>query len=156
MNPLNNPTASVRNRLLSPTDRENLRARFALRVASALSEQSDGCGHDISERLRIARERAVESARAGRIASAAPATSVVSGQRGTLILGQRPGWLFRLAAALPVVVLIAGLVVIDQMHDERQSVATAEMDTALLSDDLPPDAYADAGFAQFLKSGSAQ
>ncbi len=156
MSPLNNPPTSGRNRLLSPTERENLRARFALRVASVLSERSDDCGHDISERLRIARERAVATAHAGRIASAAPATSVVSGQRGTLVLGQRPGWLFRLAAALPVVVLVAGLVVIDQMHENRQSVAAAEVDTALLADDLPPDAYADAGFAQFLKSGGGQ
>lgn len=156
MNPPNQTPSSGRSRSLSPTERENLRARFALRVAATLSERSDDCGHDISERLRIARERAVETARAGRIASAAPATSVVSGQRGTLVLGQRPGWLFRLAAALPVVVLVAGLVVIDQMHDERQSVAAAEVDTALLADDLPPDAYADAGFAQFLKSGGGQ
>jgi Protein of unknown function (DUF3619) len=156
VNPPNQTPSSGRSRSLSPTERENLRARFALRVAATLSERSDDCGHDISERLRIARERAVETARAGRIASAAPATSVVSGQRGTLVLGQRPGWLFRLAAALPVVVLVAGLVVIDQMHDERQSVAAAEVDTALLADDLPPDAYADAGFAQFLKSGGGQ
>jgi Protein of unknown function (DUF3619) len=156
VNPPNQTPPSGRSRSLSPTERENLRARFALRVAATLSERSDNCGHDISERLRIARERAVETARTGRIASTAPATSVVSGQRGTLVLGQRPGWLFRLAAALPVVVLVAGLVVIDQMHDERQSVAAAEVDTALLADDLPPDAYADAGFAQFLKSGGGQ
>lgn len=156
MSPLNQTPASGRSRLLSPAERDNLRARFALRVASALSEHADDCGHDIAERLRIARERAVETARAGRIASAAPATSVVGSQRGTLVFGQRPGWLFRLAAVLPVVVLVAGLVLIDQLHEDRQSVAAAEIDTALLSDDLPPDAYADAGFAQFLKSGGVQ
>ena len=39
------------------------------------------------------------------------------------------------------------------MHDRRrQVVAAAEIDAALLTDDLPPDAYSDPGFAEFLRS----
>ena len=32
----------------------------------------------------------------------------------------------------------------------------AEVDAAILTDDLPPSAYTDPGFAQFLKSGGGE
>ncbi len=72
------------------------------------------------------------------------------------MLGRRPGWWFRIASVMPVVALVVGLFVIDQLHDSEQSAAAAEIDSALLADDLPPDAYADSGFVQFLKTGDAQ
>jgi hypothetical protein len=51
------------------------------------------------------------------------------------------------------VVLAAGLVLIHTVQSERRANELAEVDAALLTDDLPPAAYADPGFVQFLRAG---
>ena len=61
----------------------------------------------------------------------------------------------RLASALPLVVLVAGLVLIQHHHDLEQITAAAEIDSALLADELPPAAYRDPGFSEFLRSAEA-
>ena len=129
---------------------EALQARFALRVTAALTENSHDLGADIGERLRFARERALERARA-----VAP-TQVVGGPRGgAATLGWTgSAWWIRLASTVPVIALVAGLVFIQRWQDNTQVAVAAEVDTALLADDLPPQAYRDAGFAEFLKSPS--
>ena len=50
-------------------------------------------------------------------------------------------------------VLAGGLIVINSVQNDRRASEVAEVDAALLTDDLPPSAYADPGFAQFLKAG---
>ncbi|MFP5445277.1 MAG: DUF3619 family protein, partial [Betaproteobacteria bacterium] len=47
-----------------------------------------------------------------------------------------------------------GLVVINIAQDESSANDLAEVDAALLTDDLPPAAYADPGFVQFLKTSA--
>ena len=47
--------------------------------------------------------------------------------------------------------LVAGLVAVDQWQADEQIYATAELDAGLLSDTLPPEAYRDPGFAEFVK-----
>lgn len=61
-------------------------------------------------------------------------------------------WGWRLAAALPVLALVAGLWGIHRYHQHEQVQATTDVDMALLTDDLPPAAYADPGFAEFLRT----
>ena len=53
---------------------------------------------------------------------------------------------------LPLIALVVGLVAIDIIQDDDFMAELAEVDAALLTDDLPPDAYADPGFVQFLKT----
>ena len=98
----------------------------------------------------MAREQAVVRARQVRLAQPATATArVVSG--GSIALGQPPsGWL-RLASVLPLMLLVLGLVLIQHLHDQAEIHAAAEVDAALLADDLPPEAYGDPGFVAFLK-----
>jgi hypothetical protein len=125
-------------------------ARFALRVASRLSEQSAALPHDLSERLRVAREQALARARQLRAAQPEMASASQVSQ-GSIALGQPPsGWL-RLASALPLMLLVLGLVLIQHLHNQADIHAAAEVDTALLADDLPPEAYRDPGFVLFLK-----
>ena len=50
----------------------------------------------------------------------------------------------------------SGLVVINFSQDAYSTAEVAEVDAALLTDDLPPSAYADPGFVQFLKAGGTQ
>jgi hypothetical protein len=52
-----------------------------------------------------------------------------------------------------LVALVGGLLLIDEWHDRAEIEAAADVDTALLGDVLPPDAYSDAGFVEFLKQG---
>ena len=140
-------------------DREALESRFALRVAARLSEQADALPHDVSERLRFAREKALERARAAGVAVAvplparavAPVRALAGAGRGGAG-GSPSSWWLRLASALPLVALVGGLLLIQQQHLQQQIAAAAEIDTDLLTDALPPTAYGDAGFVEFLKA----
>lgn len=129
-------------------DVQALEGRYGLRVAAALSARAEALPHDLTERLRFAREKALERALQTRRRTAAP---LVQAGGGTLALGGEPGWGWRLASLVPVLGLVAGLVLIQAQHDDEQARAAAEVDAALLSDDLPPAAYTDAGFAEFLR-----
>lgn len=129
------------------TDLDVAEARYGLRVAARLSAQSETLPHDIGARLRFAREKALERARAARMQPAV-ATRAVGGD--TLAMGGS-GWGLRLASLLPGVALVVGLVLIAHQRDTEQRLLAAEIDAALLADDLPPTAYADPGFAEYLR-----
>lgn len=130
---------------------EALQARFGQRVAADLTAHlATQITPDIESRLRFAREQAL---RARPRVAAAPA---VLGQGGSAVLGgpsdaTTPWWL-RLSALLPLVVLLAGLAWIDHRYDRTQIEAAAEVDAEILSDVLPPDAYRDPGFVEYLKT----
>jgi hypothetical protein len=47
--------------------------------------------------------------------------------------------------------LVAGLIAIGVMQDELRASEVAEVDAELLTDELPPSAYVDPGFAQYLR-----
>ncbi|HWH85100.1 MAG TPA: DUF3619 family protein [Burkholderiaceae bacterium] len=130
---------------------EALQSRFAYRVAARLSAGSAELSPEIGERLRFARERALERARAVRAAQSRPVVGVSRG--GAAVLGAAgSGWWLRFASVLPVLALAAGLFMIQRMQENAQIATAAEVDAALLADDLPPSAYSDAGFAEFLKT----
>jgi hypothetical protein len=131
------------------TDIDVLQTRVAARLVAGLGESAASLPHDLTERLRSAREQALDRARASRRAQLAPA---VVQQGNSLLLSTPPAWWQRLASALPVLVLLAGLQFIDQWANREQVLAAAELDGSLLADTLPPAAYADPGFAEFVKS----
>ena len=153
MNQLTRPSSPLGARPTGATPAaaaEALQARFALRVTARLTERSQDLGPDVTERLRFAREQALERARAARGAQAAVTLGVT--RSGAAILGGGSGWWLKLASVLPALALVAGLVLIQRWQDNTQVSVAAEVDAALLSDDLPPNAYSDAGFAEFLKT----
>ena len=84
-----------------------LQTRFALRVAAKLSERTADIGPDLTERLRFAREKALERARASRTATAAAPVGITRG--GAAILAGGSGWWLKFASVLPVLALAAGL-----------------------------------------------
>jgi len=134
------------------TTTDPLRARqadqFGRRVAMRLDAATREMPYEVNERLRAARVRALQVRRQHEVAP------VIVGRGGaaTLGLGQR-SWFNRLASVLPLVLLAAGLVLIHIAQGDRRATELAEVDAALLTDDLPPAAYADPGFVQYLKSG---
>ena len=129
-----------------------LELRLAARMASALTPGLESLPHDVTERLRFAREQALLGARAQRLAAPAGQTVVAVSPAGTALLGGAAFWWQRLAAVLPLLLLVAGLVAIDNRSTREQVVAAAEIDSKLLADQLPPSAYSDPGFAEFLRS----
>lgn len=136
--------------LSSVAAREALEARIGLRVAARLSQGAMALDGDIGERLRFAREQALERARAVRAAEGRAAVAV--GASGAAVLGGGGNWWIKLGSVLPLVALAAGLFFIQYLHSEAQIETAAEIDAELLADDLPPAAYNDAGFAEFLKA----
>jgi Protein of unknown function (DUF3619) len=129
---------------------DDLQVRLALQLTARLSEQAGHLPHDIAERLRVAREQAVERGRLSRRLNVAPA--VLAQASGTAVLSGPPSLWLRLASLLPLLVLAAGMVLIEQANVRDEISAAAEIDAALLADDLPPAAYLDPGFSEFLKA----
>ena len=128
--------------------------QFARRIVARLDEANQNLSHDVSERLRAARARAT----AARLVQA-PQLQLAGGVQmqngvGALHFGDEGLNLWsRLASFLPLIALVVGLVCVKQILDDNQADQLAEVDAALLTDDLPPAAYADPGFLQFLKMG---
>lgn len=124
--------------------------RFGRRVARELSAGIDELPHGVSERLRAARSQALARRKVVQ-ARAMPAFFARSG--GTATAGGR--WWTRVATAVPLVALVVGLVVISMVQDERRASELADVDAALLTDELPPAAYTDPGFLQYLRNAEA-
>ena len=130
----------------------SLEARLGARLASALNARSQALPHDITERLRFAREKSLSVARQSRAQAAAGTTVVGVSAHGSATLGAFLPWWQRAASVLPLLVLVAGLVMIDNWAVREQVLAAAEIDAQLLADDLPPAAYSDPGFGEYLRN----
>lgn len=137
---------------IQTTQSEQLQDRFGRLVAARLSAGAAELPYSIGERLRAARVQAVAVRKPAALRMAS--SVVASGAGAALTFGDEgQGWWTRIASALPLVALVAGLVLINVVQNERRASEVAEVDAALLTDDLPPSAYADPGFVQFLKLG---
>ena len=131
--------------------RDAAESRFARRVVACLNESAHVVPHGVEERLRFARDRALEAARRRHGQTASQGVAVTSS--GAVLLGfSRSQWWLRLASVLPLVALLGGLLLIQDRQARTQVSVAAEVDEALLGDDLPINAYRDPGFAEFLKA----
>lgn len=128
------------------SDFDSAEDRFGRRVAGRLAAGTRELPHDIGERLRVARTQAVAQRRRGPLPRPA-AVLVQTGHSATL-----GGWWTRIGAVAPLVALVAGLFIISVVRDDERASELADVDAALLTGDLPPAAYADPGFAQFLRA----
>lgn len=96
-----------------------------------------------AERLRAAREQALARQRP----EPAPAL-----QWADNLLGSLGGWSgISLRVLLPVALLVAGLAGIYTWQQKQTLAEIEEIDTMLLTDELPLDAYLDRGFQDWLK-----
>ena len=96
------------------------------------------------ERLRAAREQALARQRPEPIAALRWADNV---------LGSFDGWRgLSTRVLLPVAVLVLAVSSIYTWQDKRRAAELVEIDSELLTDDLPIDAYLDRGFQNWLKS----
>ena len=128
-----------------------LQDRFALKAASYLSAGTSDLPYDISERLRAARVQAVSKRK---VAKTRTASSVVSsGHSAALTWGGEDGMSLwsRIGSVVPLIALVVGLLAINSIQNDNRAQEVAEVDAALLTDELPPSAFSDPGFVQFLK-----
>lgn len=129
--------------------------RLAQRLAGGLAVRAELLPHDVAERLRVAREQAIARGRLARQAAPAAATAAGVSAAGVVTLGgfaPWSPWWQRAASLLPLLLLVSGLVLIDHWVLREQVLAAADIDAQLLSDNLPPSAYSDPGFAEYLRT----
>ena len=126
--------------------------RFGFKTASYLSQGTSTLPHDISERLRAARVQAVSKRKISRIEPVLASSSLGGTATLTLGSGGGMGWFARLGSFIPLVALVLGVLAINSIQNDRRAAELAEVDAALLTDDLPPAAFTDPGFIQFLKT----
>ena len=139
--------------MISPEKNTNLQEdRFAHKVAFRLSQTTNELPYDISERLRAARMQALSQRKVAKTQTAVNVVSTGSSAALTWDSEEMLGWWGRLGTVLPLVALVLGLLAINSFQSDKRAEEVAEVDSALLTDELPPAAFADPGFVQFLKS----
>jgi hypothetical protein len=130
--------------------------QFGLKLAARLSESTDALPHEISERLRAARMQALGQHKQVKTA-AASALQSNGGGTATLNYGDEDVGLWRrVVSIVPLLALAAGLIAIQILNNDNRAKELAEIDAAILTDDLPTAAYTDPGFTQFLKARREQ
>jgi len=124
--------------------------QFGARIARQLDLGAQQLPHDVLERLRASRSQAL----AHRRVAATVAAPAVLAQGATAALGGGFGFWSRAASWLPLVALAVGLMGIGSLQEQMRASEIAEVDAELLTGELPPTAYTDPGFTQYLKLGA--
>ncbi|MGO4302777.1 DUF3619 family protein [Cupriavidus sp. RAF12] len=143
---------------MSRNERDIQERRFACEIRSALDASADALPADISERLAAARRMALAAKKAE--APVRVPQLALPGAHGPVFeededtpMHRAGAWLRRLALVWTLVVLVVGLIGIYHWQQQKRVEELADVDAAMLLDDLPPTAYADQGFHVFLKRG---
>ncbi|MCA7086316.1 DUF3619 family protein [Cupriavidus sp. DB3] len=129
--------------------------RLARQITAMLDASANQVPADIADRLAAARRVALSRRRveapqtSPRLAAAGPSL------HGDARRAMRPlgDWVRRLGLVWTLVALAGGLAGIYQWQQQQRIEELADVDAAMLLDELPPAAYADEGFHVFLKHG---
>jgi len=122
---------------------------FGYKVRNALNENLDGLPASTIERLASARHLALSHKKNTSPLRRLAIGKMLAGHAGSLLDGQSP-WMRRAAVAIPMIVLVFGLVGIYQSERQQRISETADIDAAVLADELPLTAYLDQGFNAYL------
>ncbi|SFU87226.1 DUF3619 family protein [Pseudoduganella namucuonensis] len=123
---------------------------FAYRVRHALNEKLDELPASTTDRLAAARQAAMARKKAHvpvRVTQSELATAGAGG-----FFSSPFNWLGRMSVAVPLLVLGVGMVGLYQYEEQQRIAELAELDAAVLSDELPLSAYLDNGFNAYLES----
>ncbi len=127
----------------------NRQLNFAYKVRHALNENLDNLPASTTERLASARALAVSRKKKESGLRVLVPQSVFAGPTGNAFRRPR-SWLACVGLAVPLVVLAFGLTSIYQYEQQRRVADIAEIDAAVLADELPLSAYLDHGFNAYL------
>ena len=123
--------------------------QFGRASAALLTQGAQNLPAGIKDRLHASRMKALSVRKAEKVRAQKP---VFAGSMGNFSSGSNSLW-DTVSWVAPLVVLVFGLIGIAQWQNDSRITDIAEVDAALLTDDVPPDAYADSGFMAFLKNG---
>ncbi|WP_028226241.1 DUF3619 family protein [Paraburkholderia ferrariae] len=131
---------------------ENKELEFVRELRRALDESAASLPASATDRLATARRSALARKKAEPVLVRVPSLAA-AGLPGTLAAPAAPrrrSPLKRLALAWPLAALVAGLFAIAYFEDQQHTAELADIDAAMLSDDLPLTAYLDHGFNAYL------
>jgi hypothetical protein len=128
------------------------------RIGSAVRECLDGSTAQlpsrVTDRLYLARLAAMAARKHEFVPQLEPVLRPqLALNQGGISNQSSPNWA-RLSWFAPFIVLALGLLAIAEWQQDARINDIAAVDIALLSDDVPPDAYMDSGFLAFLKLSS--
>jgi hypothetical protein len=118
---------------------------FAYKVRHALNEHLDELPPSTAERLAAARKKAVSRKKAH--APVRVAQRQFAGNIATLFSSPM---MARMGVIVPLLALLVGLAGIYEYEEQERVAELAELDAAVLSDELPLTAYLDQGFNAYL------
>ncbi|WP_426174752.1 DUF3619 family protein [Massilia sp. TWR1-2-2] len=118
---------------------------LAYKVRHALNANLDNLPASTAERLASARKMAVSRKKAH--APVQVAQRALAGNFGSFFTFSSLG---RAGAIIPLLALVAGLAGVYQYEQQQRIAELAELDAAVLSDELPLTAYLDHGFNAYL------
>jgi hypothetical protein len=127
---------------------------LAYKVRHALNENLDALPASTTERLAAARARALARKKAD-----APARKREARPLFSIHTMLSMGGLGRVAVAVPLLAAVFGLAGLYQYEQKQRIAELAELDAAVLSDELPLTAYTDHGFNAYVTAqaqGQAQ
>jgi hypothetical protein len=126
---------------------------LAYKLRHALNENLDALPASTTERLAAARALALSRKKAD-----APAPQRKAGVRRFFDVDFRfsSAGLGRLGVAIPLLALVVGLGGLYQYEQQQRIAELAELDAAVLADELPLTAYLDHGFNAYLESQQRQ
>ncbi|PAT35983.1 DUF3619 family protein [Vandammella animalimorsus] len=119
------------------------RIGMALGKALRHAEQTQPLERDIAERLRIARQQAMATHQLALLRQQ---------QSSTAAARRAAAWWKRTLALLPLAAVGAGVMFTQGAVSNDGASELAQTDTHILAQELPPSAWSDPGFQQFLKN----
>ncbi len=123
-------------------------------VRRALDVRAERLPYRVTHRLELARTAALgrmPAPQTVRVAQTQLATA--GGSASGPSWGHEPSLSWRIAAmVVPIAVLVAGLLAVSVWNDFRRAEDVADVDTAVLLDDVPISVYADKGFGVYLRN----
>jgi hypothetical protein len=128
------------------------------RIASFLDQGNQQLSYEITERLRASRTRAIASRRSTQfeLKHADDAQIQPNGSLRMPFPSKARDIFSLIVSFIPLICLAAGLMLLYEFHNDQTALELAEIDSALLADDLPPQAYTDPAFVDFLKNKTLQ
>jgi hypothetical protein len=121
--------------------------QFARQLCRVLDRGTVELDHGITERLRAARERALQHQHVTLVSPA------IVGAGGTALMGSDDDR-HPLRTGLAILALLLGVSLSYYWNGFSQASENEAIDSALLADDLPPNAYLDKGFQAWLEKDS--
>lgn len=131
---------------------------YAYKIRRAMNESTESIPQATLDRLTQARQIALSRKKEATPTAVFALSGVLAGNGASSSSSPstQSNWLKKMSLTIPLIVLIGGLYGIYNYEKEQQINDLAEIDAAVLVDELPPDAYLDEGFNAYLNKEEEQ